>query len=245
MTPLQTVRLHEVAVRRIAASVSNSTNGIVDRDDLAQDGFVALLEMQFTECDERQRHGYVEQRMRGAMMDGLRRSDSCSRHARRVLRAIAKADARLTDLHGRRLTDAELAAEAGVSLEMYFSARHAAHVATPAAAPDEDAEDRVSVDEIYLVQGAVESSNPLEGAMSSEAARRLGAAINELPPRYRHVLLARYVHERRGEDIAAELGVTASRISQMQKEAIRRLRVALTEQISSLQDRAVGSSSGS
>jgi RNA polymerase sigma factor for flagellar operon FliA len=64
---------------------------------------------------------------------------------------------------------------------------------------------------------------------ASETGRRVSAALESLPPRLRHVLLARYVHERRGEDIAARLGVTASRISQMQKEAIRRLREVLAK----------------
>ena len=234
MTPLQTVRLHGSAVRRIAATVSNSTRGIADRDDLAQDGFVALLEMQINAAlPASQRHCYVEQRLRGAMLDSLRHADSCPRSARRMLRAIARADRRLSAQLGRRPTDAEIAAEAGISLETYFAARHAAHISTPTAAPDEDFEDRVMVDDVYLVQAGLSvSGDPLDNATSSETARRLGSAINELPPRLRHVLLARYVHERLGEEIAAELGVTASRISQMQKEAVRRLREALTEQIS-------------
>jgi DNA-directed RNA polymerase specialized sigma subunit len=46
------------------------------------------------------------------------------------------------------------------------------------------------------------------------------------------VLLARHVHERRGEDTAAELGVTASRISQMHKRAIGRLREMLAKPLS-------------
>ena len=56
--------------------------------------------------------------------------------------------------------------------------------------------------------------------------------MSHFSPRLRHVLLARYVHERRGEDTAAELSVTASRISQMQKGAIRRLREVLAKPLS-------------
>jgi RNA polymerase sigma factor for flagellar operon FliA len=227
---LQTVRLHEAAVRRLAAQFSAHTGSAVDREDLAQDGFVALLEMQLDETQpELKRHGYVEHRMRGAMLDSLRHTDPCPRSVRRTLRAIAKADTHLSAQLGRRPTDAETAAEAGISLETYFAARHAAHVTTPALAPDEGYEDRVTVDEVYLVQRAIEPGNPLDAAMLGEAASELRSAIESLPARYRHALLARYVYERRGEDIAAELGVTAGRISQMQKEAIRRLREALTE----------------
>jgi hypothetical protein len=47
-----------------------------------------------------------------------------------------------------------------------------------------------------------------------------------------HALLARYVHGRRGEVMAAELGVTESRISQIQKESIRRLREVLAKPLS-------------
>ncbi|CAE6838633.1 sigma-70 family RNA polymerase sigma factor [Paraburkholderia nemoris] len=231
MTPLQTIALHGPAVRRIAATVCSSTNGIADRDDLAQDGFVALLEMQIdASLPESQRHCYVEQRLRGAMLDNLRHADSCPRSVRRTLRAIARANEHLIDALGRLPTDGEIAAEAGIPLETYFAARYAAHVTTPALAPDEGYEDRVTVDEIYLVQCAVEASNPLDAAMLTEAGRRIGPAIESLPARYRHALLARYVHERCGEDIAAELGVTASRVSQMQKEALRRLREAFAEQ---------------
>jgi RNA polymerase sigma factor (sigma-70 family) len=134
-------------------------------------------------------------------------------------------------LLGRRPTDGEIAAEAGIPLETYFAARHAAHVTTPSVAPDEGYEDRVTVDEVYLLQRAIEPGNPLDAAMLREATCELRTALELRPARYRHALLARYVHEKRGEDIAAELGVTASRISQMQKEAIRRLREALTESI--------------
>jgi RNA polymerase sigma factor (sigma-70 family) len=66
----------------------------------------------------------------------------------------------------------------------------------------------------------------------SETGRRDGAALEALPPCLRHVLLARHVHERRGEDTAAELGVTASRISQMHKRAIGRLREMLAKPLS-------------
>jgi RNA polymerase sigma factor for flagellar operon FliA len=228
MTPLQTLQLHEAAVRRLAGQFAAHAGSSVDREDLAQDGFLALLEMQIDDTQpELQRHAYVEQRMRGAMLDSLRATDPCPRQVRRTLRAIAQAEAHLTALNGGRPTDAEIAAEAGVPLEKYFAARHAAHVTTPAAAPDEGFEDRVTVDELFLAQHARSATgDPADLATQAELRRRVAAALDTIPARLRHILLARMT-DRTLREIAGELGVTESRVCQLQKEAIRRLREAL------------------
>jgi RNA polymerase sigma factor FliA len=231
MTPLQTIRLHEAAIRRLAAQFSVQTGGAADREDLLQDGFVALLEMQFDENQPtRQRHGYVEQRMRGAMLDSLRRSDPCPRSVRKTLRVIADASRQLTAQLGRSPTDAEIAAAAGLSLSAYFAARHAAYVAALGPPRADEIEDNTEVDEVFAAQyGAQSFRSPLDSAALDEIRQHVAAAVDALPPRLRHILVSRLLQERTQAELAAELGVTVSRVSQLQKEAITRLRAALED----------------
>ncbi|MDR6381814.1 sigma-70 family RNA polymerase sigma factor [Paraburkholderia caribensis] len=229
MTPLQTIRLHGKAVHRLASVLSAASGGLADREDLEQEGFLALLEMRVeSEAPDRQRHGYVEQRVRGAMQDSLRRADPCTRQARRTLRAIAAAEARLSTQTERRPTHTEIASEAGLSLEAYFAARHAAHVTTPLPPSDEGAEDRQTIDAVFLAQHATSAlDDPLDVLMSQDLQRRFVAAIDALPARFRHVMVERLVHKRSLKDIASDLGVTESRVCQMQKKAAERLRAVL------------------
>jgi len=223
---LQTIRLHEAAVRRLASQFSAQTGR--DREDLAQDGFVALLEMQIDDkLPELQQHSYVEYRMRGAMLDSLRHADPCTRSVRRTLRTIAAADRSLTAQFGRAPTANEVAEAAGIPLEAYFAARHAAHVATPAPPPDEGMEDYQAFDEALLGRHTASVfGDPADVATHAELRRRIATALDTLPARLRHILLARMT-DRTLRDIATELGITESRVCQLQKEAIRRLRAAL------------------
>lgn len=228
MKPLQKIRAHEAAVRRLSAQYSRLSGA--DREDLAQDGFVALLEMGLADdAPELMRHGYVEQRMRGAMLDALRSMDRCPRHQRKILRTIAIAEARLSAQLDRRPTDAELAGEAGLSLKEYFAARAAAHRSAQIPEPDETGEDRKPVDEVFLVQQGAESRDPADAATSAELRKQLAAAIDALPVRHRHVLVARVLCDRQLEEIGADLGVSGSRVCQMQKEALQMLRRALSD----------------
>jgi RNA polymerase sigma factor FliA len=221
MTPYQLIALHAPTVRRLAYSVGR---GYSDPDDLMQDGFVALLEAQFKAASEREQHAYVERRVRGAMVDSTRRNDMCSRHYRSYLTKIERCEAALANRLGRKPTDTEIAAEAEISLKQYFIARQLGHD-TFASVLDEE---HMHVDCVWLAQfERSATTDPLECALTDEAAGALCAAFEGLPPKYRNVLFAHYLDERTLGEIGAELGLSSSRICQMIKHALKLVREAL------------------
>ncbi len=195
----------------------------VSRDDLTSAGLTALVQAAQAFDDERgvPFERYAATRIRGAILDELRSVDWASRSVRRRARDLEETRTRLAGVLGRTPTTAEVASALGMSVE---------EVQTN----DED----VSRAQVLSLQGAstttsldelVPTRAPSPEALveHQEKLQYLREAIAELPERLRIVVQDYFFAERPMADIAAELGVTDSRISQMRAEALVLLRDAL------------------
>lgn len=194
----------------------------VSRDDLTSAGLTALV--QAAQAFDAERgvpfERYAATRIRGAILDELRSVDWASRSVRRRARDLEEARTRLAGVLGRTPTLAEVATAAGLSVD-------------DVAANDED----VSRAQVLSLQGSTTVSldelvptrapSPEQLIEHQERLTYLMEAINELPDRLRAVVQDYFFAERPMADIAADLGVTDSRISQMRAEALVLLRDAL------------------
>jgi RNA polymerase sigma factor for flagellar operon FliA len=167
---------------------------------------------------------YARLRIRGAVLDELRRMDwvprSVHSKARRVQAAMQAVEQRL----GRVPTDAEVARQLKVPLDEYErwleEIRPATFVCLDAAS-NGDYEDAVSH---YECLADSNQESPMEGAFRHEIAALIEERLQQLPEMQRKVLALYYFEDMRLREIAAVFGLTESRICQIHAQAILAIR---------------------
>ena len=212
----------EALARRMAASMPNS----IDIGDLVQDGMIGLIDAahRFDEDRGIKFETFAERRVRGAMIDALRR-DAWPRGVRRQRRELEAAREALRRELGHEPSMADLAARLG-SDEKRLS-RTIVRINTIESTSPLAAGDRL--DENVLPPALVpsEPDAPDTAYEKSEMRERVHVAIQSLPWREQKVIGLYYYGEVTMKQIGAEIGVNESRVSQLHARAIRRLRDAL------------------
>jgi RNA polymerase sigma factor for flagellar operon FliA len=195
----------------------------IDVEDLMQIGTIALIEAarSFEDRGEATFATYATMRVRGAMIDALRKSATMVRSAMRRRREFGIARAALEGQLGRPPTDAEMAARLDLSLEAY----RAAAETTTAIRHD-------SIDDVYSDHSpsfADAGPDAFEALAQTSLRTAVSAAIADLPQRDALVLQLYFVEELNLEEIGATLGVGAARICQIKKAALAKVRARLRE----------------
>ncbi|WP_250003632.1 sigma-70 family RNA polymerase sigma factor [Actinoplanes sp. M2I2] len=195
----------------------------VHRDDLASAGYTALVTaaQAFDPARGIPFGRFAALRVRGALLDELRGLDWASRSVRARARRAEQARQELTAQLGRTPTDTELASLLGVGVSELANVQ--------------DDVQRAAVLSLQgFAAGTAEemvtetSLNPEEMLLHRERIGYLHDAVAVLPERLRFVVEASFLRERPLSEVAAELGVTESRVSQLRTEALALLKDGLT-----------------
>jgi len=213
-------------VKRIAYHLVGRLPPSVLVDDLIQAGMIGLLDAA-RQYDGRQGASfetYATIRIRGAMLDELRRNDWAPKSVHRRARDLEEALHRVEGETGRDATDQEVADAMGVPLDAYF--RILQEVSTCRMMSF----DELGVDEdAFGSRDSEVSSAPLEQLQAEEFQQRLAEAIGKLPERERLIMDLYYDKELNLREIGAILNVSESRISQLMSQAHMRLRARLRD----------------
>jgi RNA polymerase sigma factor for flagellar operon FliA len=212
----------EALARRMAASMPNS----IDVGDLVQDGVLGLIDAarRFDEDRGIKFETFAERRVRGAMIDALRR-DAWPRGVRRQRREIDAAREALRRELGHEPSLADLAARVG-SDEKRLS-RTIVRINTIESTSPLATGDRVDEASLPAVLVPSEPDSPHTAYEKVETRERVRKAIAALPWRERKVIGLYYYGQVTMKEIGAEIGVNESRVSQLHARAIRRLRDSL------------------
>ena len=202
----------------------------IDLSDLVQDGVIGLIDAAHRFDDSRgiKFETFAERRIRGAMIDALRK-DAWPRGVRRVRRELEAAREKLRASLGHEPSLADLAQEIG-SDEKRLGKTIVRINTIESTSPFSSAE---NVDESQLpaVMVPAEPERPDLQYERDEVRERVRVAIATLPPREQRVIALYYYSEVTMKDIGAELGVNESRVSQLHARALRRLREALGAEV--------------
>lgn len=219
------IRDHMPLVRRIAWHVHGSVSSSVEVEDLIQTGLVALVEAasSFEDRGQVTFAQYLATRIRGAMIDELRRQATLTRGAMRRRRALAEAESAIAAEQGRPATEEELAARLGVSTERLRTEYTAAQPVR-----FEPIDGVYSDDNPWFMS---DEPNPFELLEHEDLRRALIDAIEALATREAQVIQLYYVEELNLEEIGQVLGVGAARVCQIKKSAHDKLRKALTARV--------------
>jgi RNA polymerase sigma factor for flagellar operon FliA len=218
------VRQHLPLVRRLAWHVHGSMSTIVDIEDLVQIGLVALVEAVAVPHERGPAFAaYLTTRLRGAMIDELRRQATSTRGAMRRRRAYHDAIARLTAATGEPPAEAAIATQLGISVD-----KLRADYATAEAVRCDSIDDLYSDD---LPWFADDGPDAFEQLAENDLRDTLIAAIAALPTREAQVIQLYYVEEMNLEEIGQVLGVGSARICQIKSAAHAKLKKALAKQL--------------
>jgi RNA polymerase sigma factor for flagellar operon FliA len=210
-------------VRKLAWHLQGSAMPGIDPEDLIQAGLVAL-----TECAQRHAGNdmegfaaYAKIRVKGAMVDQLRRFAPISRGAAQRRRELQDFERRLRGQLGRDPSDFELAAAIGITSAELDAIRTAC-----APLKFEPVDNAYSdTDSAFWDQ----SPSAIENLISAEDREGLAAAVSELPERLQLVIQLYFVEELNLAEIASILGLSVPRIYQLKDQALRKVRERLGE----------------
>lgn len=212
-------------VGRMAVSAPRA--GALSEEDLIGEAIVGLLEAveRFDPEQGVKFESFAYHRIRGAILDLLRRMDLLSQSAREGQNRLEEAYQRLLSELGRQPREEEVAEALGLSLEQLEQLFRDCYLQTVVSLdlPVSEEEGPATLLETVQDQG----DGPEQVVIASDDQRRLAAAIRDLPESERQVL-SLYYHDRLTmKEIGLVLGVTESRVCQIHAKAITRLRATL------------------
>ena len=220
------VEQYAYLVKRIALHMIARLPASVQLDDLLQAGVIGLLEaaQKFDGSKGASFETYAGIRIRGAIVDEMRRGDwvprSVHRNARRITEAMHQLEGRL----GRDATDAEIAAQMGVELEEYHAMANDSLSGRLFSLDETLHEEEINTTQIAvseMLQG------PAEVTQRKALQKALAEAIDELPEREKLVLSLYYEEEMNLKEIGLVLGVSESRVCQIHSQAALKLKKKL------------------
>ncbi|HEY4238850.1 MAG TPA: sigma-70 family RNA polymerase sigma factor [Kofleriaceae bacterium] len=207
--------------RRIALKMARRCPDWIAREDLVAAGMLGLIEAADRYDDTRQEPflSFAEHRIRGAVLDELRRGDLLPRRVRQIARKVTTA-IREIENEGETPSDQRVADALGVSLEEYRTGL--AHLVNVGLDPLETSAAVLVVDQ---------ELSPAEVVAHREEIAKVREALERLESRDVTILGLYYIEDMTYQQIGEALRVTPSRVCQLVWRALDRLRAQLGEQV--------------
>ena len=215
------VRKHAPLVKRIAYHLIGRLPSSVDVDDLIQAGTIGLLlaGRNFSPDKGANFETYAGIRIRGAMIDELRKSDWTPRSVHRKIREATEAIQEIENRTGTRARDTEVAEALGISTADYHEILRDATAARLFSLdqPADDSGDPLQVE-------GDDDQEPSEVLQEQTRRQRLTELIGELPERESLIMSLYYDEELNLREIGEVLGISESRVCQIHGQALTRLK---------------------
>jgi RNA polymerase sigma factor for flagellar operon FliA len=212
---------HAAVARRISLRMARRFPAWISREDLVAAGMLGLTEAAARYDGDRKEPfiSFAEKRIRGAVLDELRRGDIMPRRVRQMARKVTETIAMLEREHGTMPDDVTVAAALGVPLAEYKrDLEQLVHVTVDAFETD--------------VDGQTDNAESVEDQVGQRMMlRKVEAAIAGLDRRDVELLSCCYQNELTYGETGKRMGVTTSRVCQLHGRAIDRLRTALGYQV--------------
>ncbi len=217
---------HTPLVKRIAYHLQGRLPDTVLLDDLIQAGMVGLLEAikNYNVDQGASFETYAGIRIRGAMLDEVRRADWTPRSVHRKSRMVAEAIREVENKLGRDARDVDVAEFLGISISEYNQI-----LQDSIGCKTFSVEELDQAGDTFLKEAEADHEQPVDQLLLSDFHQALADAIKELPEREQLVISLYYDDELNLKEIGQVLEVSESRVSQISSQAVLRLRARLSE----------------
>jgi RNA polymerase sigma factor for flagellar operon FliA len=214
-------------VRRVAYRMARNFPRSVDADDLYQIGMLGLMDAVERYEDSRAVSftAYVRMRVKGAILDEMRKQDWVPRSVRDRAAALDGARRTLTEQLGRKPTHTELAQFMEITEDRLEELLRTADVRVLVSTEEGGDNDASSIGERLTAEDD-DLARTLERRSMAGMVRE---AVNGLPERDQLIIDLYYYRDLNFKEIAEVLGVTESRVSQLHSRIRRRMRERLAE----------------
>nr|WP_246225705.1 FliA/WhiG family RNA polymerase sigma factor [Vibrio agarilyticus] len=217
----QLLQQHQILVKRIVNQLRVHATTHCSIEDMQQIGLIGLIEAgrRYGNIDDPQFPAFAVCRIRGAILDELRRLDWRSRKTRQEAHQLNDVTRDLTRALGRTPTDGELIRALGTTEQDYYARLNASL-----------AGEMQSLDQ--LIESGTEPDSAIDddasGLSHDELRMSLESALHHLNQRDQLLLTLFYQHELNLHEIALVLDLTPARICQLHKQALKQLNLYLT-----------------
>lgn len=220
------VKNHALLVKRIAHHLLGRLPHSVQLDDLIQAGMLGLLEAtrHYDSSKGASFETYAGIRIRGYMLDEVRRNDWVPRSVYRNSRMISEAVKQVEHKLGREAKDVEIAEALNISLNEYHEM-----LQDSASSHLYGFEDLGVTDDALTGEEGKVSTEPHLNVFHNDQMSRLAEVIKGLPQKEQMVLSLYYEHDLNLKEIGEVLGVSESRVSQILSQATHRIKSRLPE----------------
>jgi len=217
-------------VQRIAVGLPKS----VSRDELNSLGMMGLFDAlnKFDPTRDLKFDTYASFRVRGAIIDGLRKEDWLPRSAREKTKKMDMLIEEMEQRLQRHVTPEEVAIELNITVDEVFQTVRE-HFASNILSMDEQLQDDESDNKTFSIRDD-SIKTPEQEAMQAELIQDLSASILKLNDKEQLVLSLFYTEEMTLTEIGEMLELSTSRISQIHSKALFKLRNLLTEEMRNL-----------
>lgn len=220
------VEQHSTLVKRIAYHLLSRLPSCVQVDDLIQSGMIGLLEAarNYDASQGASFETYAGIRIRGSMLDEIRKGDWAPRSLHRKVREISQAVREIEMKYGRDAKDIEVAEKLEMPLDEYYQALQ-----------DARTHQILSFDELPSRDSGMEETisgkipGPLQELITEDTKELLAKAIESLPEREKLVMSLYYDEELNLRETGDILGVSESRVCQIHSQALIRLKTRVSQ----------------
>lgn len=210
-------------VRTVALSMRNMYVKFGDVDDVVNEGVIALMDAIESYSPNRgaKFETYASIKIRGAIIDFLRKQDWIPRNVRKFAKALDKANSMLYNLNGRAPTNSELAAQLGMDEEKMLKMMTECSCTITLSFEELLYEDNID-------EPSVKDSGVDRELLHNEMRKVVADAVNDLGEKERQVITLYYYKNLKYSDIAKALGVSEGRVCQIHSKATLALKAKLS-----------------
>lgn len=219
----QFVLEYKPLVKKIALHIKRRLPSHIDLEDLLQAGFVGLLEARkhYKYDQGATFETFASSRIRGSIIDSLRRNSWGTRETIRYMRQIGDAISRLEQRGQKQPTTEEIAAELGITVDEHVKMCQQISLCNVISLDFIDGEDVLPGDE---------DDNPMIITQKEEVLKEIKSILHTLPEREQLILSLYYVEEFTFKQIGEILELTEARICQLHSQSISKIQHKVTKQ---------------
>lgn len=213
-------------VKRIAQHMLSRLSSCVQLDDLVQSGMIGLLEAarNYDVKKGASFETYASIRIRGSMLDEIRKGDWVPRSVHRNARRLAEAMREIENKNGRDARNNEVAQSLNISLDEYHRLLQESTCAKMYQFSSEGINEENISSDVHM-----STPSPFEKLQRDDFKKSLAKGIESLPERERMILNLYYDEELNLRQVGEVLGVSESRVSQIHSQAVVKLKTRLRE----------------